>query len=52
MDDTTIMPPVIWPSSTSSAPKPRISDCMAMRTNLAVAVIMPARSLACACSCR
>ena len=50
MEHTIIIPGVIFPSSTSKAAKPKISDCKLTRTNFVVAVIMPAFSLASACN--
>ena len=46
---TIIMPEVIWPSNTNNAAKPKINDCNVTRTNLVVALITPAFSLASAC---
>ena len=52
IEETIIMPPVIFPSSTNKAPKPKTRDCCETRTNLVTAVITPVFSLASACNCR
>ena len=49
MVQTIIIPPLIFPSSTNNAANPKINDCNATRTNLVVAEIKLAFSLASTC---